>query len=396
MTTVVGGVYAERCIEPNWNEIYGSAGRAAAALSGELPDVQLVTYRALPLQEGFFNLETVYALRASGPETAFGVDFHYTHSLAIPRIVPRPDAIIQQSAITVEDDVVLRFGMLEGTARVKAKRAVYDPQSAFDPRPFAENGSTAERLVLILNRLEAHCLTGQQEPQKAIDELLGRGDAEAIVVKMGGRGALVAWRGGRELVPAYRSESVFKIGSGDVFSAAFTHFWAVEERSYAEAADLASKSTSRYCETMSLPIGSAADLAVHQFTPVTPGSGKIYLASPFFNLAERWLVEEIRNQLIGMGVGVFSPFHDVGPGGAEYVAPLDLKGLDECDAVIAVLNGGDAGTIFEIGYAVARGKPVVALAQNMRPEDMKMPIGSGCLVVTDLVTAIYQAVWSLA
>jgi nucleoside 2-deoxyribosyltransferase len=92
---------------------------------------------------------------------------------------------------------------------------------------------------------------------------------------------------------------------------------------------------------------------------------------------------------------VFSPFHDVGPGSAELVAPLDLAALDECDAVLAVLNGGDAGTIFEIGYATAKSIPIVALAQNMRPEDMKMPVGSGCLVVTDVVSAIYQTVWQL-
>jgi hypothetical protein len=396
MITIVGGVYAERCIEPHWLEVYGSGGRAAAAISAIAPDVSLVTYRSPRFKDGFDNLEAVYGLSISGPEVPFGVEFQYTHSLAIPRITPRPDAIPQQPVLDVQDEVVLRFGMLEGSARIAADKAVYDPQSAFDPRPFGENGSVAGRLVLILNRLEARCLTGEQDPERAADLLLSRGDAEAVIVKMGARGALVAWAQGRAFVPPYRSESVFKIGSGDVFSAAFTYFWAIEDRSYVEAADLASRSTSRYCETMSLPIGTAADLANHEFTKVTPGSGRIYLASPFFNLAERWLVEEIRDQLLGMGVEVFSPFHDVGPGGAEYVAPRDLKGLDECDAVLAVLNGSDTGTVFEIGYAVARGKPVIALAQNMRSEDLKMPIGSGCLVATDLVTAIYNTVWALA
>ncbi len=31
---VVGGVYGERCAFPTWEQIFGSAGRAAAALSG--------------------------------------------------------------------------------------------------------------------------------------------------------------------------------------------------------------------------------------------------------------------------------------------------------------------------------------------------------------------------
>ena len=98
MITVVGGVYAERCIEPNWVEVYGSAGRAAAALSAVAPDVALVTYRSSRLKAGFDNLEAVYGLQVSGPEVAFEVDFQYTHSLATPFITPRPDAIPQQAA----------------------------------------------------------------------------------------------------------------------------------------------------------------------------------------------------------------------------------------------------------------------------------------------------------
>lgn len=396
MTTVVGGVYAERCIEPNWCEVYGSAGRAAAAISLAVPGVNLATYRSSQLRDGLANLEAAFDLRLIGPEVGFAIAFDYTHSLAVPRIMPRPDAIPRQAPIEVQDDVVLRFGMLEGTARIRARRAIYDPQSAFDPRPFSENGSTADELALILNQREASCLTGESDARSAAAALLARGDAQVVVVKMGGRGALVASLTGSRVIPAYRSASVFKLGSGDVFSASFTQFWAIENRDADEAADLASRATSRYCETMSLPIAAAADLYDLKPASVRSVPGRVYIAAPFFNLAELWLVEELRDQLLVAGVEVFSPFHDVGPGSAELVAPLDLAALNECDAVLAVLNGSDAGTIFEIGYATAKGKPIVALAQNMRPEDMKMPVGSGCLVVTDVVSAIYQTVWQLS
>jgi hypothetical protein len=295
----------------------------------------------------------------------------------------------------VEDDVVLRFGMLEGTARIQAGTAVYDPQSAFDPRPFGENASSADRVALILNRLEARRFTGEQDPERAVEMLLARGDASVVVLKMGGHGALVATGSARFTVPAYRSSHVFKIGSGDVFSAAFTLFWAVEGRTPEAAADLASRAVSRYVDTRALPIQSADDLASAPLVPIRAGSGRIYIAAPFFNLAERWIVEEVRNQLLGMNVPVFSPLHDVGEGPGDVVAPLDLAGLDECQVVLAILNGSDAGTVFEVGYAVARGIPVVALAQNMRPEDVKMPAGAGCTIVGDLVSAIYQAIWAL-
>jgi hypothetical protein len=290
---------------------------------------------------------------------------------------------------------VLRFGMLEGEAVVSAGIAVYDPQSAFDPRPFGENGSTARRLAMILNQLEARRFANEPDARKAAEAILAKGDAAVVVLKMGSRGALVLTSEGVEHVPAYRSGNVFKIGSGDVFSAAFTQFWAVEGRSPRDAADLASRAVSRYVDTRSLPIPSADELTTAELVPLEAGVGRVYLAAPFFNLAERWVVEEVRNQLVDMGVPVFSPLHEIGEGPGEVVAPLDLAGLDECQVVLAILNGSDAGTLFEVGYAVAKGIPVVALAQNMSPEDIKMPQGMGCTIVGDLATAIYQAIWAL-
>jgi hypothetical protein len=165
MTTIIGGVYAERCIEPFWDDVYGSAGRAAAAISAAVPDVRLVTYRADDLADGLENLAAVYGLDVDGRAVTTGIEFDYMHSLAEPRITPRPDALQpQHPPLVVDDDVVLRFGMLEGTAVVSARRAVYDPQSAFDPRPFHENGSTADELAVILNLLEARHLTGETAP----------------------------------------------------------------------------------------------------------------------------------------------------------------------------------------------------------------------------------------
>ena len=395
MTTVAGALYVERCIEPRWDDVYGSGGRAAAALSAAVRGIRLATYRPPQLEDAQASLTSAYGILIEGPAIDSEIAFHYFHTLATPRITPRPDAIIRNEPFEVEDDVVLRFGMLEGDARVRARTAVYDPQSAFDPRPFAENGSSAGRVALILNRLEARRFSGQDDPEGGMKALLDRGEADVIVLKMGGHGALVATKDGSWTVPAYRSESVFKIGSGDVFSAAFTQFWALEGRAPAEAADLASRATSQYVNTRSLPISSADELLRSGADPIKPGRGRIYIAAPFFNLAERWIVEEIRNQLMTMRVPVFSPLHDVGEGPGEVVAPLDLKGLDESQAVLAVLNGADAGTVFEVGYAVARGIPVVALAQNMRPEDVKMPAGAGCRIVDDLVSSIYHAIWAL-
>jgi nucleoside 2-deoxyribosyltransferase len=91
----------------------------------------------------------------------------------------------------------------------------------------------------------------------------------------------------------------------------------------------------------------------------------------------------------------FSPLHEVGPGPASIVGPADIKGLEKSDAVFAILNGLDAGTVFEVGYAVKKGIPVVCFAQNVAEESLKMVEGTGCEVVDDFVSALYRTIWRL-
>ncbi len=394
MTTVVGGVYAERCIDPFWDDVYGSGGRAAAALSGHV-DVRLQTYRGEGLLDGVANLERVYGFTADGPIVSGSITFDYIHPLSVPRIRRMGDEALKGADLTVEDDVVLCFGMLEGGATVTADRAVYDPQSASDPKPFGELGSKARELAICCNMFEARKLTGEADPERAASALAAAEKAAVVLIKMGGKGALVWTQGCAAVVPAYRAPAVWKLGSGDVFSAAFTLFWALEGRSPVEAADLASRAVRTYCNTRALPMPSAGELLALELEPARQAAGRVYLASPMFDLGQRLVVEEARDHLLAMGLGVFSPLHDVGPGPGHVVAPLDLQGIDECHAVLAILNGSDPGTIFEVGYAVAKGIPVVALAQNVKPEDLKMVEGSGCIIVSDFVSALYNVAWAL-
>jgi len=85
--------------------------------------------------------------------------------------------------------------------------------------------------------------------------------------------------------------------------------------------------------------------------------------------------------------------HDIGHGPAEEVAPADLAALDQCDRVFAILDGLDAGTVFEIGHARARGLPVYGLAQTVSESDLTMITGSGCAVFDDFVTALHHVAW---
>jgi nucleoside 2-deoxyribosyltransferase len=120
----------------------------------------------------------------------------------------------------------------------------------------------------------------------------------------------------------------------------------------------------------------------------------VYLAGPFFNIGQRWLVEESRLALLGMGLRVFSPLHDVGMGHAQEVAPKDIEALKVSRSVLALVDGLDAGTLFEIGYARCLGRPVIVLAQSTPEEPLKMLTGTSCEVVSDFVTSLYRAAWA--
>ncbi|WP_253609900.1 MULTISPECIES: nucleoside 2-deoxyribosyltransferase [unclassified Bradyrhizobium] len=121
----------------------------------------------------------------------------------------------------------------------------------------------------------------------------------------------------------------------------------------------------------------------------------MYLAGPFFDLGQRWVVEEVYRALADLGARVFSPLHEVGTGQSpDAIAEADLEGLRGCSKVLALLDGADPGTIFEVGYARALGIPVVALAERLERENLTMIAGAGCEVTQDLASAIYHVIWT--
>jgi hypothetical protein len=389
--TIVGGVYRELVTWPTWDQIYGSAGRAAVAVKGHVSSVDLRYYAAPQNQAAFDLAAKMYEITCTVIPAAQSLSFEYIHCLSTPKISPPLPRIQQNRPIQVSGSAVLRFGMLEGTAIVDADYCVYDPQSPFAPERFEQNGSKAKHLAVVCNRAEISALTGLDDPLLAAQSLLGA--AEVIVIKSGPSGAVVVDGSGHHPVPAYQSDFVWTVGSGDVFAAIFAAYWAVHKLAPLDAATLASKAVASYAGTMSLPIPSKSELNSQVLPPIKAKQSKIYLASPFFTISQRWLVEEARAHLFEMGASVFSPLHDIGPGPAGTVAPADLVALKDCDCVFAVVDGLDSGTLFEIGYARALEKPVYALAQTTGEEDLKMVTGSGCKIFSDYVTAIYHTAW---
>lgn len=403
MIEIVGGVYRERCLEPNWNDLYGSGGRAAVALANLDNNVGLRTYISESERENLQNLADTFGFSYSSSEIPSTVSFDYYHCLSEPHIFPAIHQVRKEEPLRLEADIVLRFGFIEGDAIVTAKKAVYDPQNAFDPRPFSENGSVSESLAIVANTSEIIKLTTGKfkwyEAESLGKELLSLADAEVVVIKRGSLGALVVTRSEATHIPAYRTNKVWSIGSGDVFACVFAHFWATVGMEPAEAARIASRATAYYCDSRILPLPKDIE---HQelFSPIKPVTSfpvedqLVYLAGPFFTMAERWIVSEARDRLRQQGFRVFSPLHDVGYGSAEQVAPQDLKGLIESDIVFAILDGLDSGTVYEVGYARSIDKPVVVYVQNESLEDLKMMQGTGCEIVNDFVSSIYRVVWA--
>jgi nucleoside 2-deoxyribosyltransferase len=105
---------------------------------------------------------------------------------------------------------------------------------------------------------------------------------------------------------------------------------------------------------------------------------KVFIAGPLFSQAEREFNVRVEAELRSHGFETFLPQRDVGrldeliekEGDRAYrtIFDQDLKGLEQADTVVAILDGPDAdsGTAFEVGYAFARGKTVIGLKTDMR------------------------------
>ena len=101
----------------------------------------------------------------------------------------------------------------------------------------------------------------------------------------------------------------------------------------------------------------------------------LYLAGPVFTLAERQFNEELAGEMERLCpfLQVFLPqrydkeFQDAPDFSRKMFACL-MGALDNCDVVVAILDGPDAdsGTSFEMGYARGRGKRVIGVRTDFR------------------------------
>ncbi|WP_372992115.1 PfkB family carbohydrate kinase [Sulfitobacter sp.] len=390
--SVVGGFYGERCVAPDVDELYGSGGRAAVAIARAgasvdwnyyCPDADELLARSVVSHENIVHHPHVSDAL---------IQFRYFHPLSRPQFIPRMISLAPSIAVDAKN--VLRFGFMEGDAVVHASNCVYDPQSPHQAIPFSANGSSCERLAVVLNSAEVIQYAQVNDESEAIRRIFTDRTVSVVLVKAGAEGCRV-YEDGKLIgtVPPFWSDTVYKIGTGDVFSAAFAYNWMLQSKSVLDSAEIASRCVAQYCMSRT-PTVCRKDTP-ENLKPVAQGkSGQVYIAGPFFTMAELWLIEEACAAFSELGMQAFSPYHEVGFGSPSAVVTKDLAGLENSSAVLAVLDGCDAGTLFEIGYAVKLGIPVVALSQNPKEADQTMILGSdNCYVTNDFATAIYRSIW---
>ena len=102
----------------------------------------------------------------------------------------------------------------------------------------------------------------------------------------------------------------------------------------------------------------------------------IYLAAPLFSKAEQEFNRKLRDQITERGFSVFLPQEDSNDTTdmrheekQNYIFQQNLEAIDNSDIIIAVLDGGsdvDSGTAWELGYAFANKKTVLALKTDFR------------------------------
>ena len=101
---------------------------------------------------------------------------------------------------------------------------------------------------------------------------------------------------------------------------------------------------------------------------------RVYLAAPLFSEAERRFNASVAGLLRNNFFEVHLPQElgddssSRGESEQERLFLSNKKALDESDLLVAIIDGPDAdsGTAWEMGYAFARGKPVIALRTDFR------------------------------
>lgn len=110
----------------------------------------------------------------------------------------------------------------------------------------------------------------------------------------------------------------------------------------------------------------------------------VYLASPFFRPDQIERVEEVEKLLEKHGFTYFSPRKELvcppnaGDGLRKKTFEGNHNGILDADMVIAITDGKDVGTIWEMGVAYQAGVPVIGVALTLGDAPFNLMLSESC------------------
>ncbi len=396
MITVIGGTYREIDYDEVSMEIFGSGFRCTKFILENNYPVNFITSG---------NEETIRLLKENQkvyPKLKFEcieyeelITFQYSFALDEPSIFPSLLNISTTRKLSLKENNVIAYGMLETDYEIDGKKVVYDPQTSVKPKMFSEIGK-ADELVYIVNKNEAHSISSSENVEDIKKYFFDVEKVSAFIVKNGPYGATLYTKNEECYIPCYITENVHKIGSGDIFTSSFGYYWMAKNLSLEESALKASKSTATYCDKKAyIDFTKDKEFKYEAFKGSNLSQRQVYLASPFFSLSELILVDKIRTALLSFGVKVFSPFHDIGLGEDSSIAIKDIEGINNSDIVFLVLDNLDSGTLVESGFSMAKEKKLIGYHRTCDESKLLMLKPGDLKVYKNLTTALYQTIWNI-
>ncbi len=335
--TVYGGYYKEECLLPQWNNYFGSAGRAVAILSNLNNDIIFETYVSKELNKHIKYFGDFYNIKLKLHENKFNIGFSYFHSLSNPKVLSNKNYHIEKNnLINIVDENVICYGTLESQPPIiKAKKCVFDFQSSSFDEVYNSNNKIDE-ICLILNFKEASQVS-ENINIKNIKEYFFNilPSLEILIIKDGPFGGNVFMKENHNIqIPIFKTDKLFKIGTGDIFTAIFGYLWIKQDiykYSLEQITEISSFSVAYFAQNFSNYKVNILERYKNKYFEKAyintyNISKKVYLAGPFFNTAQRWQLEDIKQLLGNFKFDVFSPLHDVGTSqDSQQIASLDLN-----------------------------------------------------------------------
>jgi len=396
---VVGGAYKERCWYPHWDRIFGSGLRAALAVSKISKNSELYTFADPSLEEDIKATLGAFGVRSHITHVRGRIIAEYLYPLGQVDLFSEGTDMPGGLSLNASGNVALSFGLIEGTAKLEAKFIIHDPQSEL-VRPdshvneqFRPERFITDNLTVILGESD---FPGEKNSRSQIDYVRGKYRAKILVSRRRAGGATV-YIGDSEPqeVPAYEAQSFFKIGTGDVFAAAYAHYWAERGFGPVEAADIASRCMSYFADGGAIPLPCHTALGDMNRINTYNVMQKIYIAGAVKHLPIGWLATEASEKLRKLGADTFWPVRDVdveiSPG---RMSSQNLDGMDDCSAVLALADDANEELISEIDYARKRGIPIVIYSASVPYQKLVDRYGNGPDYQHDFTSALYRVRWA--